>query len=213
MEKQQFKPGDKVICTSPGKEGFVGVVGHIYRVKNVSKTGTWLDLEVSGDSGNHWGVSLDRFKLYEGKGSTMAKFKVGDRVKLVKNTCDSMHKVGFVGYVTEYRKAENSDYGNWSYETDLVAFPEVQYEDEWHLNTGAVDIPDDADKAWNSDKTSVVAFRYVKKPKIVVKEQFLNTASDGNGFILSHNKYKATVAKVTLTTTDGELTDIQWEKI
>lgn len=158
----------------------------------------------------------------------MAKFKVGDRVKLVNNFYHSINKVGFIGYVVQvdrdtHRKcpiyrvaAEPRDIsldGNWSVETDLVACSEIVYEDEWHLNTGAVIIPDDADKAWNSDKTSVVAFRYVKKPKVIVKEQFLSRTSDGIGFNLFHGKYDTSIAKLTFTTTDGELTDIQWEKI
>jgi hypothetical protein len=158
----------------------------------------------------------------------MTTFKVGDRVKLVNNSYHSVNKVGFIGYVVQvdrdthrkcpiYRVAAKpghiSDDGNWSIEHDLVACPEVVYEDEWHLNTGAVEIPDDADKAWNSDKTSVVAFRYVKKPEVVVKEQFLSRTFDGIGFNVFHGKYNTSIAKLTFTTTDGELTDIQWEKL
>ena len=96
------------------------------------------------------------------------KFKVGDKVKILKNTSASVNKVGDVGIVTEikglYPKVtvagrENS--GNMHYNCDLELILEVEYEDQWHLNDGKIEIPEDADKLEKDG--SVVAFRKRKE--------------------------------------------------
>lgn len=98
------------------------------------------------------------------------KFKVGDKVKIVKNTSASVNKVGDVGIVTEINGVhpkvtvagrENS--GNMHYSRDLELYEKVEYEDQWHLNDGKVTIPDDADKLEKDG--SVVAFRKRKPPE------------------------------------------------
>jgi hypothetical protein len=220
-----IKAGDKVVCVEADEQfdDFAGEVNKVYTVKRAIGT-TSLDLEKTEEKRRHTGVSASRFKLYK-KEKAMPKFKVGDRVKLVKNEYGSSNTLGFVGYITEvsynsskqcyvYRVAATPEdislNSNWSYDSDLEAYPEIVYEDEWRLNTGAVEIPDDADKAWNSDKTSIVAFRYVKKPKVEKHTRFVKRQF--NEFFLE-NSSKYAKAKLTFTTTDGELTDIQWEKL
>lgn len=79
----------------------------------------------------------------------MTTFKVGDRVKLVNNSYYSVNEVGFIGHVVQvdrdtHRKcpiylvaAKPGDIipdGNWSVETDLVAYPEMVYEDDLMYN-------------------------------------------------------------------------------
>jgi hypothetical protein len=87
----------------------------------------------------------------------------------------------------------------------------VEYEDKWHLNDGSAEIPEDAEKLMNPEGTSVVAYRLVKKPLVVVQEQYAYQTAVG--FILQNGQYTRATAKLTFTTTDGELTDIQWEKL
>jgi hypothetical protein len=87
----------------------------------------------------------------------------------------------------------------------------VEYEDKWHLNDGSVEIPEDAEKLMNPEGTSVVAYRLVKKPEVKTFIRFV--CPNPRGYMIERNKYHNTIAKLTFITTDGELTDIQWEKI
>jgi hypothetical protein len=87
----------------------------------------------------------------------------------------------------------------------------VEYEDKWHLNDGSVEIPEDAEKLMNPEGTSVVAYRLVKKPEVKTFIRFV--CPQPRGYMIESYKYPDTIAKLTFITTDGELTDIQWEKI
>ena len=92
----------------------------------------------------------------------------------------------------------------------------VKYEDKWHLNDGSVDIPDDAEKLMNPEGTSVVAFRYVKKPKVVIHVRHVIQELDYVNepyYTTSNGKSSNAVAKLTFIATNGELTDIQWERV
>lgn len=88
----------------------------------------------------------------------------------------------------------------------------MQYEDKWHLNDGSVEIPDDADKLMNPEGTSVVAFRYRKKPKVNTEHRYVSVSSKGKIFNYLEHHSSAKV-KVTYTVTEGEITDVTWEKI
>ena len=90
----------------------------------------------------------------------MDKFEIGDKVEVVK--AYDKNKVGGIGNITSindlcgiyYRI--NGDTGGAPY----CFFKKVEadlYEDQWHLNDGKVEIPDDADKLEKDG--SVVAFR------------------------------------------------------
>ncbi len=92
----------------------------------------------------------------------MSKFKVGDVVRYKDwyaltgetHTVVSLDPCGFEG-------ARFSN-GGWGYDKELeLVEPTPEYEDEWHLNDGKVDIPEDADTLEKDG--SVVAFRKVKK--------------------------------------------------
>ena len=86
----------------------------------------------------------------------MDKFKVGDKVEVVKDYTD--YKVGDVGTVTSingiyYRINGDADGAT----TNCFKKVDDLYEDQWHLNDGKVEIPYDADKLEKDG--SVVAFR------------------------------------------------------
>ena len=89
----------------------------------------------------------------------MGDFKVGDKVKVVKQY--QKYKLGEVGTITSifnsYYRINGDGYGAPAYYFKKV---DDLYEDQWHLNDGKVEIPDDADKLEKDG--SVVAFRYRK---------------------------------------------------
>lgn len=90
----------------------------------------------------------------------MTKFKVGDRVEVVEGYDE--HKVGEVGTITSNSEDDNPFYriNNDKWGATAKHFKKVVdslYEDQWHLNDGKVEIPDDADKLEKDG--SVVAFR------------------------------------------------------
>lgn len=83
------------------------------------------------------------------------KFKVGDKVKIIENKSSSYNKVGDIGIITnkavnnisyKVTVAHRENSTNWHKESDLELYEEVEYEDQWHLNDGKVEIPGDADK-------------------------------------------------------------------
>ena len=86
----------------------------------------------------------------------MGKFKIGDKVEVIK--AYNNYKVGEVGTITSIRntycRINGDEYGVLPYYLKKV---NDLYEDQWHLNDGKVEIPDDADKLEKDG--SVVAFR------------------------------------------------------
>ena len=86
----------------------------------------------------------------------MGKFKIGDKVEVIK--AYNNYKVGEVGTITSirntYYRINGDEYGVLPYYLKKV---NDLYEDQWHLNDGKVEIPDDADKLEKDG--SVVAFR------------------------------------------------------
>ena len=87
----------------------------------------------------------------------MQEFKIGDKVEVVKKYDD--HKVGELGNITSinciyYRINGDKDGASADFFKKLG---DSLYEDQWHLNDGKVEIPDDADKLEKDG--SVVAFR------------------------------------------------------
>ena len=86
----------------------------------------------------------------------MGDFKVGDKVKVVKQY--QKYKLGEVGTITSifdsHYRINGGRYGVPAYYFKKV---EDLYEDQWYLNDGKVEIPDDADKLEKDG--SVVAFR------------------------------------------------------
>lgn len=98
----------------------------------------------------------------------MQKFKIGDKVRITGNTNCSPNMVGDIGVITDKHTSSlhncwkvsvkgRMQYGNWTREYDMELVETVEYENEWHLNDGKVEIPDDADKLEKDG--SVVAFR------------------------------------------------------
>ena len=91
----------------------------------------------------------------------MGKFKIGDKVEVIK--AYNNYKVGEVGTITSII----ADFDNcplcringdgWGAPDDFFKKVNDLYEDQWHLNDGKVEIPDDADKLEKDG--SVVAFR------------------------------------------------------
>jgi len=85
----------------------------------------------------------------------------------------------------------------------------VKYEDKWHLNDGSVDIPDDAEKLMNPEGTSVVAFRYVKKPEIVTYVLYGRPTTGSIG----QAKAGLDTHKFFFEVLDRELINVTWEKL
>lgn len=102
-------------------------------------------------------------------------FKIGDKVRIIGNSNNSQNEIGDVGvitdksslvfsnnyllYVVDTGKGKNLELCHTrSY--DMEHF--VEYEDQWHLNDGKVEIPKDAEVV-KSESGSVVAFRKVKQ--------------------------------------------------
>ena len=87
----------------------------------------------------------------------MGKFKIGDKVEVIK--AYNNYKVGEVGTITSINSCLfyriNGDV--WGPIEDFFKKVNDLYEDQWHLNDGKVEIPDDADKLEKDG--SVVAFR------------------------------------------------------
>lgn len=101
----------------------------------------------------------------------MKKFKVGDKVKVIKRTkFFGPHRLD-IGGVYEIMAEHKSDgfrlkstgeakdnSSNFVHEEEIEMYVEKpEFEDQWHLNDGKVTIPDDADKLEKDG--SVVAFR------------------------------------------------------
>ena len=87
----------------------------------------------------------------------MGKLKIGDKVEVIK--AYNNYKVGEVGTITSINSCPlyriNGDV--WGPTEDFFKKVNDLYEDQWHLNDGKVEIPDDADKLEKDG--SVVAFR------------------------------------------------------
>ena len=91
----------------------------------------------------------------------MDKFKVGDKVEVIE--AYNNYKVGNTGTITSINESYhfgtfyriNGDKGGAP--DDFFKKVNDLYEDQWHLNDGKVEIPDDADKLEKDG--SVVAFR------------------------------------------------------
>jgi hypothetical protein len=157
----------------------------------------------------------------------VSDFKVGDIVECIERSpCGFAGERGKTYEVLEVKDngalifkppVVGANYGSSPLRFKLVEKEDkVKYEDKWNLNDGSVEIPDDAEKLMNPEGTSVVAFRYVKKPKVVIHVrhviQELGCVNEPY-YTTSNGKSSNAVAKLTFITTDGELTDIQWERV
>ena len=87
----------------------------------------------------------------------MAEFKVGDKVEVIKEY--DGYEVGELGTITSIRDTYYRINGDeWGISAHYFKkLEDSLYEDQWHLNDGKVEIPDDADKLEKDG--SVVAFR------------------------------------------------------
>ena len=88
----------------------------------------------------------------------MGKFKIGDKVEVIK--AYNKYKVGDVGTITSINNWPLYRINGASRGAPTDYFKKVEdnlYEDQWYLNDGKVEIPDDADKLEKDG--SVVAFR------------------------------------------------------
>ena len=143
-----FKAGDTVICLNSRASSYKK--GDEYTL--VEKSG-----EIYTDGYVEWNGYCGDWKLKE---KEMDKFKIGDKVEVIKEYGD--YKVGKVGIITSTSVGSNPYYrinGDKCGAT-AIHFKKVEdslYEDQWHLNDGKVEIPGDADKLEKDG--SVVAFR------------------------------------------------------
>ena len=152
----EFEIGDKVEVIKEYDNYKVGDVVTITSTSESYRFGTFYRI-----NGDRWGAPVYFFKKVEDK----PMFKVGDKVKIIGNKNKSVNMVGDIGNIVEKftddiwrvsvegRKQEC----NWTKGCDMELVKTVEYENEWHLNDGKVDIPGDADKLEKDG--SVVAFR------------------------------------------------------
>ena len=101
----------------------------------------------------------------------MDKFKIGDKVKVIRRTgyfgphglnIGGVYEIGETylsnGYRLKAVGSSKSNAANFVHEEEIEMYEQKSdFEDQWHLNDGKVEIPDDADKLEKDG--SVVAFR------------------------------------------------------
>jgi uncharacterized protein YodC (DUF2158 family) len=204
----KFKVGDIVECIENSHLGFPGFVGQRFTVSKTISGG----LNFEGYS-QELDESCDphRFKLVERKMKEY-QFKRDDKVKKKSGeTFSNGKEVVTVDRVDSYERVWFKETGTNMEASALELDKMVKYEDKWRLNDGSVDIPDDAEKLMNPEGTSVVAFRYVKEPNVVVQTKYFY--GQMGKFYTTDIAQDQTHTKIDLIFTDGELTDIQWEKL
>ena len=127
------------------------------------------------------------------------KFKVGDKVKIIENKSSSINKVGDIGIIThkdvnniiyEVTVAHRKNFANWHTESDLEIYEEVEYEDQWHLNDGKVEIPDDADKLEKDG--FVVAFRKRKVKELEFGDELFDCVTGTKYRFIRYSNYLKT---------------------
>ena len=152
----EFKVGDKVEVVKAYDKNKVGDVGTITSTSESYYFDTFYRI-----NGDRWGAPVYFFKKVEDE----PMFKVGDKVKIIGNKNKSVNRVGDIGNIVEKFTDDiwrvsvegRKQKCNWTKECDMELVKTVEYEDQWHLNDGKVDIPGDADKLEKDG--SVVAFR------------------------------------------------------
>ena len=110
----------------------------------------------------------------------MGKFKIGDKVEVIE--AYNNYKVGNTGTITSVNESYrfgtfyriNGDKGGAP--DDFFKKVNDLYEDQWHLNDGKVEIPDDADKLEKDG--SVVAFRKRKAKPLEFGDVLIGKCSE-----------------------------------
>ena len=157
----EFKVGDKVEVVGSYVNYRVGDVGTITSTGESYHFGTFYRI-----NGDRWGAPANYFKKVEDK----YMFKIGDKVKVIKRnghfgyhgleiggTYEISHKHGENGFLLKSIGSGNYPAKNYVHKEEIELYQEDMFEDQWHLNDGKVEIPDDADKLEKDG--SVVAFR------------------------------------------------------
>ena len=152
----KFEIGDKVEVVKAYDKNKVGEIGNITSTSESYYFGTFYRI-----NGDRWGAPVDFFKKVEDE----PMFKVGDKVKIIGNKNKSVNMVGDIGNIVEKFTDDiwrvsvegREQKCNWTKECDMELVKTVEYENEWYLNDGKVEIPGDADKLEKDG--SVVAFR------------------------------------------------------
>ena len=152
----EFEIGDKVEVIKEYDNYKVGDVVTITSTSESYRFGTFYRT-----NGDRWGAPVYFFKKVEDK----PMFKVGDKVKIIGNKNKSVNMVGDIGNIVEKFTDDiwrvsvegRKQKCNWTKECDMELVKTVEYENEWYLNDGKVEIPGDADKLEKDG--SVVAFR------------------------------------------------------
>lgn len=157
-------------------------------------------------------------------------FKVGDIVKKKNGNCFYMgQKVARVvavpsmyndsSWATDPAKTWVASHGSsWLLTSELeLATPAVGYEEDWILVRGGITVPPDADVV-KSEAGHVVAFRPVKRPKVVEhrEKMYKSTGSLFNGYFSRRydvNIDRPSCGTVTYVETDGVLTDVRFEPV
>lgn len=120
----------------------------------------------------------------------MGEFKIGDKVEVVEAYDE--HEVGEVGTITSingiyYRI--NGDRGG-AFADHFKKVETVEYEDQWHLNDGKVEIPSDADKLEKDG--SVVAFRKRKVKDLEFGDELLGCITGTEYRFIRYTNYLKT---------------------
>lgn len=160
-----------------------------------------------------------------GKGNKMDMFKAGDKVRCIETS--SMGFAGIIGKI--YTVKDTYGHSSYGYTIDLEKTDfdsgyhggceacrfelvnAVEYEDEWHLNTGKESIPDDAEKLYNPEGTSVVAYRLRKQPNVHIQSKYFS--GPPKKYVTWGGCGSDRHTRIDLIFVDDVLTDVKWEKI
>ena len=154
-----FKSGDTVVCTATDNQRICKVVDTHTLEENC--------YGISKSSKNSYNGLFGEWKLKE---KNMRKFKIGDKVKVIKRSgffgyhdlemggiYEISETYGLNGYHLKAVGSSKSTSASFVHKGEIELYSEDMFEDQWHLNDGKVEIPDDADKLEKNG--SVVAFR------------------------------------------------------
>lgn len=138
--RYEFEVGDyvKLIANKTRSSKPIGYIGKVLRTKMFLGFGVCCELDSDEISWSQFSdLTLATKAEYEAyhKPKSIAKFKVGDKVKLIANTISSCNPIGYIDFIREVRESDmgiwqyriGSGIGNWSLESDLELYTESKF--------------------------------------------------------------------------------------
>jgi len=130
-------------------------------------------------------------------------FKVGDKVKCLKEKSAGIYKAGKVYELVQgtYELVEKDGCAN-GYSADWEKVEDM-FEDQWHLNDGKVEIPADADKLEKDG--SVVAFRKRKEQPLKFGDDLVSKISGSKFKFISYKNNNPASKLISVLHEDGHI--------